>query len=756
MNTSRNPFVRFPGVLFATFLFVIVGLIWQSTKVSIDANPMTLLESDRRHLETYERISEFLNDDTALVISIESDQIFTPAGFDHIRNVSNALTGQDGLVDVKSLTHSYKPVRKGFSFSMVPFVPAGELSEEQIASIRDFSITHPLVRNIMVSHDGKITLITATYKRDLSNSKLRAAFQSETEKLLRPFDTPEFRLKVIALPFIAEELSNAFVHDLYYVLPTTGLCILIAVALTFRSLSCLLLLLMSEVILTTALPGVLRMAGFTLTPYNILLLPLLASINLTLLTHQLTALRRTDPDLGLDERFSSMLDTVFWPSLFAAITTAIGLGSLAVCEVSQVRNFGLAGTVGIGTIFVWSFGPGLSLLKLGCRVLPSAVLPKSVHRSRPTSFYGSLGQAAANCRWVTFALAAIIFIPALFAVNRLNIDIRAIFFLSPESHSRQMAEMMDSRMGGINVVQMDFKTDKPNGINQLDFLNKLQDVQEYAEGKGKFSSTYSYASLMAMMNSIWVGDDSGQLTLPTSTLTLNIFVLALKAFEYPFLQALSDEKQQTANLVLRTTDIPSTEFVALLESIEDKATAIMPETVSVSAQAGLHTVLKADRDIVDAQLGSLCITAVTMFAIMTLLWRSFRLGILALATGLGPVAVLALVGAIFQVPLNSVTVMVGALALGIGIDDAVHLITHWLNARRNGSTENEALTLTLEAKGPAILCTSLILVSFSLSLLWMSFPPVTHFGWLSAAAYAAALWAALWALPSLLGGRNKS
>ena len=138
MNTSRNPFVRFPGVLFTTFLFVIVGLIWQSTKVSIDANPMTLLESDRRHLETYERISEFLNDDTALVISIESDQIFTPAGFDHIRNVSNALTGQDGLVDVKSLTHSYKPVRKGFSFSMVPFVPAGELSEEQIASIRDF------------------------------------------------------------------------------------------------------------------------------------------------------------------------------------------------------------------------------------------------------------------------------------------------------------------------------------------------------------------------------------------------------------------------------------------------------------------------------------------------------------------------------------------------------------------------------------------------------------------------------------------
>ena len=757
MKTSRNPFIRFPGFLFAAFLIVIAGLVWQTTKVSIDADPMTLLESDRRHLETYERISSFLNDDTALVISIESDQLFTPSGLDHIRKLSEALSGQDGLVDVKSLTHSYKPVRKGLTFSMVPFVPGGKLTEKQITDIRDFSVTHPLVRNIMVSPDGKITLITATYNRDLSTSNLREAFHAETEKLLEPYDTPEFRVKVIALPFIAEELGNAFIRDLYFVLPTTGLCILIAVALTFRSLPCLLLLLISETMLAGTLPGVLRVAGFSLTPYNILLLPLLASINLTLLTHQLTALRKTDPALSLDERFSSMLSTVFWPSLFAAITTAIGLGSLAICEVSQVRNFGLAGAVGIATIFVWAFGPGLAFLRLGCCAWPSAIQIKAKKQgnSGDNSIFGALGQAAANRRWVTLGSAVLIFIPALFAANRLNIDIRAIHFLSPESHTRQMAEMMDNRMGGINVVQMDFKTDKPSGINQLDFLRKLQEVQDFAESTGKFSSTYSYASLMAMMNSVWVGNDSGKLTLPTSPLTLNIFVLALKATNYPFLQALSDESQQTANLVLRTTDVPSAEFVALLESVEAKATEIMPESVTVSAQAGLHTVLKADQDIVNAQLGSLSITLAAMLAVMTLLWRSFRLGILALATGLGPVAVLALVGAIIQVPLNSVTVMVGALALGIGIDDAVHLITHWRNATRLGATPNEALALALEAKGPAILCTSLILISFSLSLLWMSFPPVTHFGWLSAVAYASALGAALWALPSLLGSKKK-
>ena len=749
MRNSRNPFIRFSGIIFFAFLFIVTGLIWQSSKVSIDSDPMTLLESDRRHLETYERISSFLDDDIALVISIESDFIFTTSGFEHIRNISNAISAQDGLVDVKSLTHSYKPVRKGLSFNMEPFVPSGQLTKQQIGKIREFSVTHPLVRNIMVSPDGKITLITATYKRDLSTSELRSAFQRETEAILNQFQTPTFQVKIIALPFIAEELSSAFIRDLKFVLPTTGLFILFIVGLTFRSIHYMILLIISELLLIGTLPGIFYLTGFTLTPHNILLLPLLAAIHLTLLAHQLTALQNTDPTVGLDQRFESMFKIVFRPCLFAAITTGIGLGSLAICEVSQVKNFGLAGTIGIGIIFAWAFGPGLSFLRLGFGVKAMSLKTKSNNQNK--SLFAWLSQTTNKYRWITISLAFFIFIPALIAVSKLNIDIRAIQFLSTESHTRQMAEMIDSRMGGINVVQIDFKTDKPGGINQLEFLNKLQEVQNFARDTGKFSSTYSYSSLMAIMNSVWIGDQSGILSLPTSPLTLKIFVLALKATNYPFLEALSDKTQQTAHLILRTTDMPSGDFIRLLKSIETKASTIMPENVTVSAQAGLHTVLKADQDIVDAQLGSLSITLVAMFVVMALLWRSFKFATIALATGLGPIAILTILGSLYQVPLNSVTVMVGALALGIGIDDTVHIITHWLSMKRQGASENEALTKTLEVKGPAILCTSLILIGFSLSLLWMSFPPVTHFGWLSAMAYIAALGNALWILPSFLG-----
>ena len=756
MNASRNPFVRFPGWLFAVFLLGFIPLIWQSTQVSIDTDPLTLLESDQRHREAFDRIQSFLNNDTVVVVSVESDQIFSQAGFDHIRAISNALGQQPGFVDVKRLTHSYKPVRRGFSLALEPFVPAGTLSEEQIAGIRQFSVTHPLVRNIMVSPDGKITLITATYKRDLSTQALRQAFRDKTIQLLAPYNSSDYRTRTISLPFIAEEISESFYRDLKLVLPGTALLILLVIGLTLRSFPCLVLLLISELALVAMLPGVLGLAGFSLSPYNLLLLPLLGAINLTMLTHQFTALRKTDAALSMDERFSAMLHTVFRPSLFAAITTAIGMGSLSVSGVSQVRDFGVSGIIGIAIIFAWNFGPGLSFLRLGCRAWPSSIGldSKELRSSNNRPLFRRLGQAAMARRWPAMVVITTLLLPALYAAAHLNLDIRAIRFLSPDSPTRQMAELMDSKMGGINIVQLDFDTGRPNGINQLGFLRGMQAVQDFAEETGDFSSTYSYASLIAMMNGIWEGDESGALSLPTNPLTLNLFVLALKATNYPFLQALCDDSQQTAHLVLRTVDLPSGEFVRLLESVDQFAKKNAPEGVAVSAETGLHTILQADREIVDAQLSSLAITLISMLVVMAMLWRSARLAALALGVSLVPLAVLAMLAAGFAVPLNSVTAMIAALVSGISIDDAVHLVTHWLQLRKQGVEPAAALAESLDAKGPAILCTSLILIGFSMALVWMSFPPVQHFGWLSAAAYGAALMAVLWALPAFLATRK--
>jgi predicted RND superfamily exporter protein len=108
------------------------------------------------------------------------------------------------------------------------------------------------------------------------------------------------------------------------------------------------------------------------------------------------------------------------------------------------------------------------------------------------------------------------------------------------------------------------------------------------------------------------------------------------------------------------------------------------------------------------------------------------------------------------VALNAVTVMLAAIAMGIAVDDSVHLVTHWSGMRRAGSDSMEALAGALAVKGRPILFTTLILMAILLLMGMSSFPPVRAFGWLSAAALGGALGSVLLLLPSLVTRKGVS
>jgi hypothetical protein len=102
------------------------------------------------------------------------------------------------------------------------------------------------------------------------------------------------------------------------------------------------------------------------------------------------------------------------------------------------------------------------------------------------------------------------------------------------------------------------------------------------------------------------------------------------------------------------------------------------------------------------------------------------------------------------VPLNSITVMVGAIALGLVEDDTVHFLTHWRQARAAGLPANDAVTDTLRVKGRPILWSTVILVLVCALFAVAAFPPVRQFGLLLAAAFVAAQVSLLLLLPAWL------
>jgi predicted RND superfamily exporter protein len=287
-------------------------------------------------------------------------------------------------------------------------------------------------------------------------------------------------------------------------------------------------------------------------------------------------------------------------------------------------------------------------------------------------------------------------------------------------------------------------------MNDAAFLRYLDSVQRFAESRPEPTGVYSYAQLLAMVNQIWEGGAPPALRLPENPLLVALFATAIRSYDFPFLQALADAEQRKAQLVIRTRDMPAADYLKLIEEIGAFAEQTKPPGVTVSTARGLHTILEADRRIMRSQVNSVGSAVAAIVLVLAALWRSLRLAVWAGITNGVPVALVLALAGWAGWPLNSITVMMGAIALGIVEDDTIHFITHWRTQRRAGADPEAALRDTLMVKGRPILATTAILVAVFALFGLSSFPPVHQFGLLLAGAFVAAQVAVLVWLPALL------
>ena len=429
-------------------------------------------------------------------------------------------------------------------------------------------------------------------------------------------------------------------------------------------------------------------------------------------------------------------------------------------DVEQLREFGVLGASGIAMLFGLTFGPGLAWLPL-LFANRSASQAEPVPDGEPDANHSSWRawsdrmQAVRQPMVVLLVLSAVLLVVGL---SQVRTDVRAVEFLNRASPTRVMIEEMDEAYGGINVVQVQVDSGMTNGLNNPYFLQYLDSVHQMAAREPGVTAVYSYTQLMAAINEVWEGGREGTFRLPENPLMTALFsgLVTSQKEQLPFLTMLCDTTFQTAQLTLRTRDMPSSEYLNLLERVETEARAAAPTNVTVSAENGIRSILEADRRIVRSQRRSVGWSLCVIGVILTVLWRSVGLAALALAVNLLPVGMIIALQGVAGVPLNSITIMVAAIALGVAVDDTIHFITHWRDERQAGASPAEATRSALRVKGRPIVATTIILVGMMM-VFWVSvFPPVVHFGLLLAVGLAGALLAALVLLPVWLGrGEHK-
>ena len=188
--------------------------------------------------------------------------------------------------------------------------------------------------------------------------------------------------------------------------------------------------------------------------------------------------------------------------------------------------------------------------------------------------------------------------------------------------------------------------------------------------------------------------------------------------------------------------VPSAEFSGL--SIDNQVEL-------TTRQTGMPIIFKnLDLNILKSQIFSLLAAIVFVFLLLTFRFRSLIGGLISITPITATILCNFILMAILDIPLDTVSVLIGSVAVGIGVDYTIHFLTRFQKEFQSGKSEKEALRVTLETAGKAILINASSVMMGFLVLIFGNIVPMQRFGYLLAFTMVTSALGAITLLPALI------
>jgi predicted RND superfamily exporter protein len=157
-----------------------------------------------------------------------------------------------------------------------------------------------------------------------------------------------------------------------------------------------------------------------------------------------------------------------------------------------------------------------------------------------------------------------------------------------------------------------------------------------------------------------------------------------------------------------------------------------------------------DRSLVNSQIGSISIAIIFVIIFVGLILRSISSGIYSAIPIVAAIIILFGVMGLTGIPLNIATVLVASVALGIGIDYSIHIISHFNHSYKITGNAKTAIEETIMISGKAIIINVVSVSAGFLILVFSEMVPLQYFGLLIALSMLGSSLGALTLLPVIL------
>jgi len=576
---------------------------------------------------------------------------------------------------------------------------------------------------------------------------------------------------------VADDMITFIKNDLKVFGLGVLLFLILMLFIIFRRIRWILLPMLCCVVSAVCMIGLLGWFSWEVTVISSNFISLQLIITLAIVIHLIVRYRELlvqDPQAPNRRLILETVLIKLKPCVYAVLTTIAGFGSLVLCDILPVINFGwmmMAGLIVSLTVTFLLF-PAVLIL------IPRETPPKTGEwRFSITSVLARFTEAHGV---LIVGISSLVLIGSIIGILKLEVENCFIDYFHEDTEIHQGMKVIDQRLGGTTPldVVIDFEETEPlpastapavtESEDTLDEFDEFDEYDEAAADKKYWFNAEKMARVKAVHNYLDNLPETGKV-LSLATLLgiteklndgkpLDSFELALLYSETPeefktmLVKPYVSVEHNQVRFWARVRDSDKTlKRNELLKKIKKDLTGMLElkeENIHLSGLLVLYNNML--QSLFGSQILTLGITVLLLTGMFLVLFSSLKIALIAMLPNALSVAVVLGVMGWLNIPLDMMTITIAAISIGIAVDNTIHYIHRFKDEFQKDRRYLPTMHRCHGSIGHAMYYTSItIIIGFSI-LVMSNFIPSVYFGLLTGLAMLIALLAALTLLPQML------
>ncbi|RXP62298.1 RND family transporter [Vibrio parahaemolyticus] len=738
-------------VLLATIFLIIVATIG-GKNLYFRGDYDIFFDGTNKQLLAFDEIQTTFakTDNLAIVIAPEDGDIFTPQTLSLIQKI----TVDAWQVPYSSRVDSIANYQHTEAFEDDLLVEdllysEYELTPERISKVKSIALSEPVLKSALVSEKGDVTVVNITVQlpemdKTAEVEEVVSSINAMIDRYQRAY--PDVTFHKAGIIAMNHAFMTAAQDDSSTLVPTMLVVILVFLTIMLRSILSVIATLIVIIGSVMATMGISGWAGMFLSTATVNVPTLIMTLAVADCVHVIATMRQSMKNgFTKAQSIERSIALNFVPILITSVTTAIGFLMMNMSDSPVLRDFGNLSALGVMVACFLS----VTLLPALLKLLPIHVKMETSQDQKHVMDH--LGDFVVSQRRALLPLSVVVIVvcASLIPLNKVNDE--SVEYFGQRNEFRQAADFMEERISGMTNISIAIKTNESQGIAAPDFLNTIGEFSSWLRDQPETGHVATLADVYKRLNKNMHGDDEAYYLLPQER-ELAAQYLLLYEMSLPYGLDLNNQinvDKSSIKMVLTVANLGSVELVDLENRIYQWFAEHAPQYQVVASSPSLMFAHIGETNMA-SMLSTLPITLVLISALLIFALRSVRLGLISLMPNIAPAVIGFGLWALISGEINLGLSVVVTLTLGIVVDDAVHFLSKYQRARREGQTAEQAVRYAFHTVGRALWITTVVLVAGFSVLAMSSFRLNADMGQLSAIVIFIALVVDFLFLPTLL------